>query len=261
MILINNNFEQKVEKVKIDKNGNYIILDTNIQGKRITLVNLDVPNQDNSFFLRNLSHKIAEFENDQIIMCGDWNFILNPDIDCEKYLHVNNPNARRVILNYIEEENLIDVWRVMNEDSKKYTRRRLNPTRKQALLDFILVSENLFQFTFNTDKIPGYRTDHNGILLNLKLANSERGKGYLKINHTLLKDLHYHVTQKVKGIIEEVKRIYYLNSYALNINQNIESNINDQLFLETLLMMIRGMTIKYSSEKNKKRKKKTKQNN
>ena len=32
MILMNNNFEYKVERVKTDKNGNYIILDVNIQG-------------------------------------------------------------------------------------------------------------------------------------------------------------------------------------------------------------------------------------
>ena len=37
MILMNNNFEYKVERVKTDKNGNYIVLDVNIQGKRITL--------------------------------------------------------------------------------------------------------------------------------------------------------------------------------------------------------------------------------
>ena len=40
MILINNNFEFKVEGVKTDKNGNYILLDITIQGKRITLVNI-----------------------------------------------------------------------------------------------------------------------------------------------------------------------------------------------------------------------------
>ena len=57
-------------------------------------------------------------------------------MDCENYVRINNPNARRVILNYIEEENLIDAWRMLNENSKKYTWRRLNPTRKQARLDF-----------------------------------------------------------------------------------------------------------------------------
>ena len=44
------------------------------------------------------------------------------------------------------------------------------------------------------------------------------------------------------------------NGNEVNIaNDEIQFNINDQLFLETLLMMIRGYTIKYSSEKKKKR--------
>ena len=51
MILINNNFEQNVEKVKTDKNGNYIIMDITIQGKRITLVSVYGRNQDNQIFI------------------------------------------------------------------------------------------------------------------------------------------------------------------------------------------------------------------
>ena len=201
-----------------------------------------------SNFYTNVLHKIAEFENDQI--CGDWNFILDPEMDCENYVRINNPNARRVILNYIEEENIIDAWRVMNENSKKYTRPRLNPTGKQAGYDFFLVSENLFQFVFNTDIIPGYRSDQIGILLNFKLINNERGKGYWKFNSTLLKDPEY--IQKVKETIEDVKRTYSVNPNDVNVNEDIEFNINDKLFLETLMIMIRGMTIKYSSEKKEK---------
>ena len=34
MVFLNNNFEQKVKKVKTDKNGNYIILDMKIQGRK-----------------------------------------------------------------------------------------------------------------------------------------------------------------------------------------------------------------------------------
>ena len=42
------------------------------------------------------------------------------------------------------------------------------------------------------------------------------------------------------------------NGNDVNIaNDEIQFNINDLLFLETLLMMIRGNTIKYSSEKKK----------
>ena len=42
------------------------------------------------------------------------------------------------------------------------------------------------------------------------------------------------------------------NGNDVNIaNDEIQFNINDQLYLETLLMMIRGNTIKYSSKKKK----------
>ena len=79
-------------------------MDINIQGKKITLVNLYGPNQDSPNFYTNLLQKIAEFDNDQLFLCGDLNFILDPEMDCENYIHVNNPKARRVVLNYIEEE-------------------------------------------------------------------------------------------------------------------------------------------------------------
>ena len=130
---MNNNFEYKVERVKTDKNGNYmyIILDVNIQGKRITLVNLYGPNRDNPNFYTKIKQKVSEFKNDQVIMCGDWNFVLDPDLDYNNYLHNNNPKSRIVILDYIEEENLLDVWHVSNEGSRIYTWCRLNQVIKK----------------------------------------------------------------------------------------------------------------------------------
>ena len=136
LILLNNNFEQKVKKVKTDKNSNYIILDIEIQGKDITLANIYEPNEDNPNFYEYSIKNIADFENENVIVCGDWNLILDTEKDCDNHLHINNPKARRVVLTLVEEENFVDVWRLMNEDSRKYTWRRLNPTKKQARLDY-----------------------------------------------------------------------------------------------------------------------------
>ena len=255
MVLLNNNFEQKVKRIKTDKNGNYIILDMVIEEKEITLVNLYGPNEDNPQFYENLIKKIAEFENDNVIVCGDWNLVINPEIDSHNYLHINNPKARQIVLNLLEEENFIDAWRVMNEDSRKYTWRRLNPQKKQARLDFYLVSETLFQFVIDSDIVAGYRTDHSGIILKLKLQENERGRGYWKFNNTLLKDKKY--IEEIKNTIEEVKNTYIINDNVnerVNIsNEQMKFNINDQLFLETLLMIIRGNTIKYSAIKKRKK--------
>lgn len=62
--------------------------------------------------------------------------------------------------------------------------------------------------------------------------------------------------QIVKDTIKDVKSTYKTHgeeniNYEVN-SENISFNINDQLFLETLLLMIRGNTIQYSSLKKKK---------
>ena len=95
MILMNNNFEQRVTKVKTDMNGNYIILNMELQGKKLILVNLYGPNEDNPQFYKNVFKIISEFENENVIMCGDWNLVLEPENECSNYLHVNNSKIKK----------------------------------------------------------------------------------------------------------------------------------------------------------------------
>ena len=243
MILLNNNFDQQVENIKTDPNRNYIILNMTIQGKKVTFVNIYGPNEDNPQFYRNLKEISSEFDNELLIICGDWNFVQNPEIDYYNYLHINNPRARKVVLDNMEENSLVDVWRLFNEDVRAYTWKRINPVRKQAQLDYFLINETCLEYVMDTNINPGYRTDHSSILLKLKFINNERGRGYWKFNNSLLKNKEY--IKLVKDTIQEVIDTYKTNDeHAIN---NIEFSINDQLFLETLLMIIRGNTIQFSS--------------
>ena len=222
-----------------------------IEGKEITLVNLYGPNEDRPQSYENLKQKIDEFETKQVIICGDWNFILDTEMDSFTFLHVNNPRARRFVLNLIDDDNFKDPWRIMNENLRTYTWRRNNPTPKQARLVFFLVHDSIFQYVTAANIISGNRTDHSAITLKLKLHENERGRGYWKFNNSLLKDKKF--VEETKQVIDEVKRIYAANiEPGENIpNQDIIFNINDQLFLETLFMMIRGNTTKYSSIRKK----------
>ena len=83
------------------------------------LLNVYGPNQDSPNFYNYIIKKINGSENDQVIICGDWNFVIDPEIDCENYVHANNLNARSVGLNFMEEENMLDVWGIMNVNCKK----------------------------------------------------------------------------------------------------------------------------------------------
>ena len=250
LILPNNNFEYKVEKINSDVNGKYIILDINIEGKKFTLINLYGSNDDKPKFYKELRQKYKSLNNDNIIMCGDWNLVINPDLDTNNYLHVNNLRARNEVLdNIIEEDGFLDTYRIFHEEKREYTWSRRNPVRKQTRLDFFLTSFECFLYVYATNIIPGYRTDHSGVTLELTLNENERGRGYWKFNNSLLKDHTY--IQIVKDTISDVKQTYATNNNDNLDNQQSEYGINSQLFLETLLLMIRGNTIKYSSFKKK----------
>ena len=258
LILLNNNFEYKVEKINSDVNGNYIILDINIEGKKFTLINLYGPNDDKPKFYKELRQKYKTLNNDNIIMCGDWNLVINPDLDTNNYLHINNPRARNEVLDsIIEEDGFLDTYRIFHEEKREYTWSRRNPVRKQARLDFFLTSFECFLYVYATNIIPGYRTDHSGVTLELTLNENERGRGYWKFNNSLLKDHSY--IQIVKDTISDVKQTYATNNNDNLDNQQSEYSINSQLFLETLLLMIRGNIIKYSSFKKKQQQQQEKQ--
>ena len=136
---------------------------------------------------------------------------------------------------------------IINANISRYTWQRNNPTPKQARLDFFLVHDSIFRYVIAANIISGYRTDHSAIIIKLKLHENENERGYWKFNNSLLKDKK--CVEETKQVIDEVKRTYATNiEPGENIpNQDIIFNINDQLFLETLLMMIRDNTIKYSS--------------
>lgn len=94
----------------------------------------------------------------------------------------------------------------VNKNRKKFTWRTLNPVRKQAKLDFYLVSETFFQYVTEADIIARYRTDHNGITLQLELTEKKRGKGNWEFNNSLLKDIDH--ASIVKKTIAEVKETF-----------------------------------------------------
>ena len=99
--------------------------------KTLTLASIYGPNDDRPQFYKNLRKNISDFSNDNVVICGDWNLVLDPDMDTENYRHINNPNARQEVLKFIDEDQYIDIFRFINDD-KGFTWRRLNPEKKAS---------------------------------------------------------------------------------------------------------------------------------
>ena len=100
-ILFKNNFEFSVKKKKGDSDGNYLLLELAIEDKHILICCVYGSNNDNPTFYMKLQEHIDDFQTDNIIICGDFNLVLNPDIDYYNYKNVNNPNARQKVIELI----------------------------------------------------------------------------------------------------------------------------------------------------------------
>ena len=183
---------------------------------------------------------------------------MNPQLDYKNYKTINNKNAREKLLDIINEEHLVDPYRDAHPELKRYTWRRKQPLQ-QARLDFFLVTGD-FLTSIKKCKIENsYRSDHSPATLSLSFTEFIKGKPLWKFNNSLLNDTQY--INAINKKIHEVEEQYSLPVYnATNLHNIPESDlqfsINDQLFLDTLLMEIRGETISYSSHKKKQNDKK-----
>ena len=255
-ILFNNTFEFKLHSQYKSDNGNFIVLDLEILNKRLSLVNLYGPsNNDSPTFFESVFDKIKEFGNEDIIIGGDWNVYLNPLLDTSSNTNPNyRQNSRRCIQNSMTELNLIDIFRYIYPDKKRYSWRRFNSS-KQSRLDFFLISYSLTSEISSSNINIGYRSDHSIVVIGIKKYSEKPDKQFWKSNNSLLYDKTY--VDTIKAHISMIKKQYALPVYNFECldeidNDSVQLLIDDQLFLEILLMEIRGKTISYSSYKKKK---------
>ena len=204
MNLFLNNFEYKLLRTKKDDKGNLLVVEIEVCNKmKITLVNIYGPNKDEPSFFENIHDTLCDFDNDFVLVCGDWNLTQDYDKDCFNYVSHNYPNSRSVVEKLKENFNLVDPWRIFYPDKRIFTWHRTNPV-KQARLDFFLISNELMSLVNSVQILPGYRTDHSYIELELKISDFDKGPGFWRFNNSLLKEKDY--VDLVKHCILETKK-------------------------------------------------------
>ena len=153
----------------------------------------------------------------------------------------------------------------MHPDSKRFSwhQKGSNP-HKFARLDFFLISRTLFPFITKTNINAGIQSDHSIISIKIDFSKFIRGRGFWKLNNSLLKDPSY--IKVVKNIFLEITSLYaannanftYTREFLGNLSpeelQNVPLSINDELFFDLLCLEIRGQTIKFATIKSRKEK-------
>ena len=92
---------------------------------------------------------------------------------------------------------LVDPWREIHPEKRRYTWRKFNTT-KQGRLDYFLVSEELLTCIKGASIGSCYRSDHSPVQVEFRTDAMSKGKPFWKFNNSLLKDKCY---------IDEVKKV------------------------------------------------------
>ena len=254
-ILISSHTQHEVIKEYISNEGNYIILHCKIGTDTYALGSIYGPNRDEPHFYEHIDEILASFDCDHIVLGGDFNFIMDADSDSFGYLHENNVNARKTFMSLCDKHNIIDIWRYQNPTQKHYTWFSASHD-KGSRLDMFFVSGHLSNRCNNLQINPGYRTDHSILMMILQHGESRRGPGLWKFNESLLNEDEYIdvVNKCIHRTIEEYAVPIYTHEFLSLIDNYdiVQFRISDDLFYETLLMMIRGESVKYSKIRAKK---------
>lgn len=250
--LFNNNFDYTIHRTKKDSLGNLLVSEIKLTNRiTISLVNIYGPNSDEYAFFERICDILEEFDNEFVIICGDWNLTQDFNLDCYNYINHGHPRSRSVVEKLKNNYNLVDPWRIQNPDKKEYTWHRTNPI-KQSRLDFFLISNELMSLVRKVNIMHGYRTDHSYIELEITISDFQKAPGFWRFNNSLLRDISY--VQKVKECILKTKQEYtplpILKDKIPEIPEiSLPLTIDDDLFFDMMLMNIRRITIPYCSNK------------
>ena len=196
-----------IEKSWADDDGRIVMIKIKCEGESYALINVYAPTKNHQKlqlnFLNTLKQLIRDNEDSMLILGGDFNTYLNPVLDKDSENNEAVTKYGKEILSLLEEQQLIDIWRILNPTSKRFTWRQKNPFR-QTRLDYFFISLNL-QFQVQKCEIkPSIKTDHSLLSLNITLNEPiKRGPGFWKFNTALLKDEVY--IDYIKEIILDLK--------------------------------------------------------
>ena len=110
----------EVHNVIMDDEGRYIILYTTVNKKKFLFANVYAPNQDKPKFFQKWLKDLKRFTPNYVVVGGDFNLALNPELD-RLGTHHNNEKSASFLKSSFENEQLVDVWRFYNEDKTCFT--------------------------------------------------------------------------------------------------------------------------------------------
>ena len=175
----------------------------------------------------------------KIIIGGDFNVTLDSDVDCAGG-NPSNKNSIKNIRDICLDFDLVDIWRIRNPDTKRFTWRQKKPLI-QRRLDYWLISDVCQDDIEKSDIISSINSDHSAIFLHFNnIVDQKHGPSFWKFNASLAEDGNFVtlINESIPTWLEEFKTIE-----------------DKRLLWDLIKYKIRQLSIKYGKEKARKKRK------
>jgi exonuclease III len=125
-----------LEELGKDKEGNFLQAKISVNGLEFILTTIYGPNKDTPDFYQRLRESLSQERELPNIICGDWNLVLDQELDTINYVRENNKNSRHKVQEMIESMDLLDIWRAIHPERKQYSWQNSKKASQRARLDF-----------------------------------------------------------------------------------------------------------------------------
>ena len=220
-----------------DKEGRCIIIDLDVGEHTLTICNIYAPNKDYRSLFEAVFKKLLSFRCDEISFGGDFNLFLDILKDKMGGTPSAHSNSLKVLKSFLDNLDLMDIWRDLNPEGKRFTWRQNKP-KVHCCLDFFLVSASIAGRVSKADILPSYKTDHSLCTIEVNYQSNKRGPGFWKLNSALFSEIEYINT--IKATIAQT-----LTQYENDVE------VDEVLLSEMIKLEIRATSIKYSKTKMK----------
>ena len=174
-----------------DPEGRFLLLNGTTEDQNVTFRNVYAPSgypkyKERSTFFNNLKTVISEFKpnNSQLILGGDFNCVLNDELDRIRPMSKYDPLVKSLNKFYLD-----DIWRNQHPENKEYT--FYSNIGTGSRLDKFYIPK-IWRLNVTKSVIESFsHSDHEKVSTKIDLNDIEMGPGIWKMNNVYLKDQKY----------------------------------------------------------------------
>lgn len=230
-ILIRKTIPFSFKSMSTDPAGRYVLVTGTINSVPVAFLNIYAPNFDCPDFFCKIFNLVANHSTHNIIIGGDFNCYLDPQIDRSSSKPAPPLKSVPTLNNLMKSLDLVDIWRLQHPSDRQYS--FFSPVHGSfSRIDYFLVDARLISKVDNSAYHSILVSDHAPLSMNINFNLNARHYNW-KFNPTLLTD---------KGFCEYI---------SIKISDFLQSNdtgeVSDSILWETFKVVVRGQVISYQS--------------